>query len=102
MRTLLLFLVAAMTMVLMLTGFSLDSSIVPKDEILSGGPPKDGIPALLEPAFVAAGKQSFLDPEDQVLGVVADGVVKAYPIKILTWHEAVNDSINEQSFVVTY
>jgi hypothetical protein len=34
------------------TGFSLDNAIVPKDQILSGGPPKDGIPAILKPKFV--------------------------------------------------
>ena len=37
-----------------LAGFTLDNAIVPKEEILSGGPPKDGIPALLKPKFIQA------------------------------------------------
>ena len=40
---------------LFMTGFMLDNAIVPREEILSGGPPKDGIPALLEPKFVGVG-----------------------------------------------
>ncbi len=50
---------------LLLSGFKLDNAIVPEDEILSGGPPKDGIPAILEPKFISAAKVAFHSPGDQ-------------------------------------
>ena len=65
------------------TGFYLDNAIVPKDQILSGGPPKDGIPAILKPKFVRPQQAAFLEENDQVIGMVANGVAKAYPLKIL-------------------
>ena len=87
---------------LFMTGFTLDNAIIPREEILAGGPPKDGIPALLEPKFVSAGKADFLSPEDQVIGVVISGQPKAYPIKILNWHEVVNDYAGDMPMVVTF
>ena len=84
------------------TGFTLDNAIVPKEEILAGGPPKDGIPALLKPKFVSAEKADFLSPEDQVIGVVLQGQPKAYPIKILNWHEVVNDDGGDLPIAVTF
>ena len=87
---------------LFVTGFSLDNAIVPREEILAGGPPKDGIPALLGPKFVSAANTDFLSPEDQVIGVVMSGQPKAYPIKILNWHEVVNDYADDMPLVVTF
>ena len=85
-----------------LTGFTLDNAIVPREEILSGGPPKDGIPALLKPKFVEVENADFLSPEDQVIGVILNGQPKAYPIKILNWHEVVNDYVGGQPLAVTF
>jgi hypothetical protein len=87
---------------LILTAFTIDNAIVPKGEIVSGGPPKDGIPAVLNPKFVRSGEAEFLKPDDQVIGVQTKGEVKAYPIKILNWHEVVNDTISEIPVVVTF
>ncbi len=86
----------------MASGFNLKNAIVPRDEILSGGPPKDGIPAILEPLFVEANQAGFLEAEDEVIGVVINGKAKAYPIKILTWHEVVNDRLGGDPIVVTF
>lgn len=83
-------------------GFELDDPLIPVDEIVSGGPPRDGIPAINEPKFVDPDAAGFMDDDDRVMGVVIDGVPRAYPIKILNWHEAVNDQIGTQYFVVTY
>jgi hypothetical protein len=83
-------------------GFSLDNAIVPRAEILSGGPPKDGIPALLNPTLVHGDASDFMHPDDEVIGVVVDGRPRAYPIKILNWHEVVNDKVNDDAFVVTF
>jgi hypothetical protein len=87
---------------LFLSGFKLDNAIVPQEEILSGGPPKDGIPAILAPKFLKAAAADFPSPEDQVIGVAKGGQAKAYPIKILNWHEVVNDSINGLPIAVTF
>lgn len=71
--------------------------------MVSGGPDKDGIPAIDAPVFVrAAEADAFVKPGDTVFGVVVDGVAKAYPQNILYWHEVVNDEINGQRFSVTY
>lgn len=64
---------------------------IPLNEIQSGGPPRDGIPALSEPKYVPAAKADFMRDDEQVLGVFLGGVARAYPIRILSWHELVND-----------
>lgn len=91
-----------MAALLLLSGFSLDNAIVPREEIFSGGPPKDGIPAILKPKMVAAGRADFIKPEDDVIGIEMEGEAKAYPIKILNWHEVVNDTLSSEPIVVTF
>ncbi len=100
-KQILLFFVAV-AFFLGLTGFNTDNALVPEEEILSGGPPKDGIPALLKPNFLAAREVRFLRDDDQVIGVTVGDMARAYPIKILNWHEAVNDTLNGQPLVVTF
>ncbi len=87
---------------LFLTGFNLDNAIVPRGEILSGGPPKDGIPAILNPVLVSPDQADYLMDDDQVIGISIGKESRAYPIKILNWHEAVNDTIGEVPVVVTF
>jgi len=87
---------------LFLTGFNLDNAIVPKDKILSGGVPKDGIPAIMNPKFIDADDAQFLNPDDIVIGVRLGGFAKAYPIKILNMHEVVNDRIKDVPIAVTF
>ncbi len=83
-------------------GFELKESLVPITEIYKGGPPKDGIPAIDKPKFIKAKNTNFLKDHDRVLGVFRNGIAKAYPIKILNWHEIVNDHFDEEAVVVTY
>lgn len=73
--------------------FDLSTTAVPVSEILSGGPPKDGIPALSNPKFITARQATYLRPEDRVMGIVSGDEVRAYPLKILDHHEIVNDRI---------
>ena len=87
---------------LWLTGFNIENAIVPPKEILSGGPPKDGIPAILEPKFINASEATFLKDSDQIIGVKIEDTAKAYPIKILNWHEIVNDTVESVSVAVTF
>jgi len=80
-------------------GFMLSNLLIPLDEIHSGGPPKDGIPAILNPSFDTNPK---LKDHDQILGLSMNGMTKAYPIKILNYHEVVNDQFGHQPVVITF
>ncbi len=72
-------------------------------EILSGGPPKDGIPALDEVQFVRVGDEKKIKGNEPVIAVEIDGQApRAYPIRYLTWHEIVNDQIGAVPVSVTF
>jgi hypothetical protein len=86
----------------LLSGFDLSHHVVPPGEIRDGGPEKDAIPAVQEPQFVKAADATFLDSNDKVIGVVIQGRARAYPIKILNWHEVVDDSIAGTPLAVTF
>lgn len=75
---------------------------VPLDEIMSGGPPKDGIPAIDEPQFVPAAAVTDIAPQEPVIGLVIGGQARAYPLRILHWHEIVNDVVGGTPLAVTY
>lgn len=83
-------------------GFNLSNASIPKEQIMHGGPPRDGIPALTNPAFIQASKANFLASDARVLGVYLDGESKAYPISILNYHEIVNDQIAGKKIAVTF
>ncbi len=85
-----------------INGFDLSALSVPREFVAHGGPPRDGIPALTDPKFIAAEQADFLRPEDRVLALTQQGIAKAYPIAILTWHELVNDRFGDTPVVVTY
>lgn len=82
-------------------GFDVSDAAVPLRAIQRGGPPKDGIPAIDHPKFVAAA-QSRLAAADRVLGVALGGRARAYPVAILNWHEVVNDRFGDRQLVITY
>ena len=72
------------------------------DEIMSGGPPRDGIPALTAPKSVAAAEATFMRDDEQVLGVFLNGIAIAYPTRILSWHELVNDYFRDLPVLVSW
>ncbi len=72
------------------------------NELLAGGPPPDGIPALDDPKFVKASTATFLEDDEPVLAIEVDGEARAYPIQIMTWHEIVNDTIAGRPVTVSY
>ena len=83
--------------------FDVTRHLIPIRDIQGGGPPRDGIPALDFPKFVAAAQADrVLRDSDVVLGVEFQGVAKAYPIRILNWHEVVNDQVGPQAALVTW
>jgi hypothetical protein len=72
-------------------------------EFRSGGPPKDGIPAIDHPRFLSTAEaDSFLAPREPVAVLELGGIARAYPLQILVWHEIVNDEIAGQPITVTY
>lgn len=75
---------------------------VPRDEVFDGGPGKDGIPSVDNPAFTDAGSAAYLDDSDLVLGFKVGNTVRAYPHPILDWHEIVNDRVDGVNIAVTY
>jgi hypothetical protein len=77
--------------------------VVPYDEIRSGGPGKDGIPAIDEPRFVSLDEaDAWLDPREPVLAIERNGEAHAYPIQILMWHEIVNTVVGGDPVAVTF
>jgi hypothetical protein len=83
--------------------FDATRHLIPLDQIQSGGPPKDGIPALDHPAFVRAPEADRnLKGDDMILGVEFAGVAKAYPVRILNWHEVVNDDVGAQPVLISW
>lgn len=82
--------------------FDLKGASVDPRRIESGGPGRDGIPALTDPAVMPAEQASFLRDDDTVLGLSLAGHARAYPLKILNWHEVVNDRLGNQAVAVTY
>jgi hypothetical protein len=72
-------------------------------ELVSGGPGKDGIPAIDKPAFInPKSARSWLEPNEPVISVVINDQSRAYPLQILMWHEIVNDTIAGIPVTVTF
>jgi hypothetical protein len=71
-------------------------------EILSGGPPKDGIPSIDRPKFVPARDDKQLSDTEPVIGLEVNGDARAYPLRVLTWHEIANDVVGGVPVAVTY
>jgi hypothetical protein len=83
-------------------GFDVSDSLIPVEQILLGGPERDGIPAIDAPHFISNKEVDFLQDQDRVLGLVFEGAERAYPVNILNYHEIVNDHIGDQSVTITW
>ncbi len=94
--------IIAIFCILTMLGFDYSKHSIPLNEIHSGGPAKDGIPALVDPQFISGDEVKYLKPSDRVLGLYINGEAKAYPIRILNWHELVNDSVGGKDVLVSY
>lgn len=72
-------------------------------EVISGGPPKDGIRAIDDPHFIGIDQVEDFDAREPVITVALDGeIARAYPIRYLMWHEIVNDKIGDIPVAVTF
>ena len=84
------------------TGIGTGTWSIPTDQIFDGGPGKDGIPALLNPPLIDPDQADYLTDEDLVVGYKMGSDVRAYPHKILDWHEIINDDIGGRPLAITY
>ncbi|MBT4888042.1 MAG: DUF3179 domain-containing protein, partial [Rhodospirillales bacterium] len=78
-------------------------------DIISGGPPKDGIPPIDDPQFISveqsqknSANTNALSDNEPVIGLIVNGMAKAYPLRILTWHEIINDKIGGVPVTITF
>ena len=72
------------------------------EEIQWGGVRKDGIPALTNPRHVPARAATYLSPDELVLGLVVRGEARAYPLRIMDWHEMANDVVGGVPISIAY
>ncbi len=76
---------------------------VPLEEIIGGGPAKDGIPSIDRPKFVTPREADLWIKDDEPgIAVSFEGVNRFYPYQILVWHEIVNDTVLGKRILVTY
>lgn len=81
---------------------NIEKSLIPLEEVLGGGPPKDGIPSISNPNFVSPTDVNNI-PEDSLgILVTTNSETKFYPYTILVWHEIVNDTIDGTDIAVTF
>ena len=72
------------------------------EEIVWGGVAKDGIPALMNPAHVPAARATYLTDDEPVFGVTLNGQSRAYPHRIMDWHEMANDVVGGVAVALAY
>lgn len=72
------------------------------EEIQWGGVRKDGIPALTNPRLLSAAAAKYLRPDELVLGIVVRGETRAYPLRIMDWHEMANDVVGGVPISLAY
>lgn len=82
--------------------FNLEGLLVGRREIVHGGPPKDGIPSLMNPRTVPLASADSMRAEDRVVGMTIADESRAYPIRLLTYHEVVNDTLGGVPIAVIY
>jgi hypothetical protein len=81
------------------------TALVPRDRIVSGGPPPDGIRSIDDPEFEPVADVDWIDAREPVLvldGLTLDGPARVYPLQVMMWHEIVNDEIDGRPVTVTY
>jgi len=72
------------------------------EEIAWGGVRKDGIPSRDDPTLIGAADASYMLDDDLVFGVAINGDARAYPLRIMNWHEMVNDVVGGVPVALAY
>ncbi len=83
-------------------GFDLSNALIPVDEILSGGPPRDGIPSIDDPTFEPAGSQLPWREGDLLMTYDQGQARYAFPVGILNWHEIVNHQSDGKPVLISF
>lgn len=83
-------------------GFDVSDASLPADEIVPGGPGRDGIKSVDDPELVAPEEASWVAGDTPVLGVELDGEAHAYPVHIIEYHQVVNDVLGGKPVAVSY
>lgn len=92
-------------------GFDLSTGKIPREQLVAAGIPKDGVPALSNPSVLSVAdveilnerqRGKYLVPSDRVIGVEIGGQARAYPLRVMNWHEVINDTIAETPVLITY
>lgn len=96
-------------------GFDLSTCLVPRDLIAATGFPKDGVPALTDPNVFTRAEMEAFDKQmrkahqgkfvvdhERVIGVVLGDEARAYPLRLLAWHQVINDRLGNVPIAVTY
>lgn len=76
--------------------------IIPENQVVSGGPGKDGIPSIDNPVFAPVSDIDFIPDERRVIGIKVGNTIRAYPHQILDWHEIVNDEVEDEAVAITF
>ncbi len=84
------------------TTFDFSNMQVSQDRVVRGGPPKDGIPSITDPETVPVASADFMRPGDRVVGVTVNGESRAYPIKVLNYHECYNDTLGGVPIAIVF
>ena len=82
--------------------FSIEDPLIPLEEILGGGPPRDSIPSIDSPIFILAAEADWKFPDSRIIGLDIEGDTRAYPLAILNWHEIVNDTVGGVPVSITF
>jgi hypothetical protein len=77
-------------------------ALIPREAVVRGGPPPDGIPPIDDPRYLSVEETTFLCDQEPVVVLEVNGDARAYPIQIMTWHEIVNDIVGDEPVTVSY
>lgn len=77
-------------------------TLIRLEEVTWGGVRKDGIPSLDDPKMIGAGAAGYLNGDDLVFGVSINGDARAYPLRIMGWHEMFNATIGGVPVALAY
>ena len=83
-------------------GFDLAGLNVDRAYLKAGGPPRDGIKSVDAPEFSHIGEATWVGRDTEVMGIVVDGHARAYPIRMLEYHQVVNDVVGGVPIAATY
>lgn len=83
-------------------GDTTGSWLIPQEEVISGGPPKDGIPSIDDPQFEQAERTGYVGENRLITSIRIGGEIRAFPHQVMDHHEIANDAIGQTAYCMTY